>query len=97
MTKENKSSVITLQAAGGEPFDIDVLDIHSLVSLSPFVTDLLLNNGNVEAVNGTILEVVEIINNSTYPVFKSTKGLNPTLRALMNLDEFRKINYPCQL
>jgi hypothetical protein len=90
---ENKSSQITLHYPGGEPFRINVLDIHSVVALSPFVTDLLLTNGEIETVEGSILEVVSLINNSNHPIFKSMEGLSVNLKKLINLNQYRKMNY----
>ena len=92
-TDKKKASSITLQMAGGEPFEIDVRDIQSLVSLSPYVTDLLLVSGAVQPVDASLLEVVKLINDSAHPVFKSLDGLSSTLRCIMNLPEYRRLNY----
>lgn len=90
---ENKSSHITLHYPGGEDFQVDVRNVHSIVSLSPFVTDLLLSNGEVVTIEGNLLEVVSLINDSAFPIFKSMDGLSPNLKKLLNLDQYRRMNY----
>lgn len=90
---ENKSSQITLRYPGGVVFRINVLDIHSIVALSPFVTDLLMTNGEIVTIEGSILEVVSLINDSMYPIFKSMDGFSHNLKKLTNLDQYRRMNY----
>ena len=90
---DKRSSHITLHYPGGEPLEVDVRNIHSLVSLSPFVTDLLLTNGGVETVEGSLFEVVSSINESAFPIFKSMDGFAHSLTKLSNLNYYRTMNY----
>lgn len=90
--KENRSRHIFLATPLGTPFEVNVLDIQSLVSLTPFVTDLLMYNGEVVAVEGTLSEVVEIIQKSEFPVFKNIV-IDSRVNKIMNLDTYRRINW----
>jgi hypothetical protein len=88
----HRNSQITLQTPGGESFVVSVLDIQSLVSLSPFITDLLLKSGDVIPVEGNLEEVLNMIQQSSHPVFKDLK-MDKDVNKVLNLDLYRKINY----